>query len=421
MQRMLPHLHQQDPVLATSMQHELERQQFQIELIASENTVSEAILEAQGSVLTNKYAEGYPGKRYYEGCRYVDEVETLAIQRACKLFSCSYANVQPHSGSQANQAVFLALLQPGDTVLSLDLACGGHLTHGASVNLSGKWFKIASYHVDPKTHVIDLEEVEKLAHQHKPKLIIAGASAYPRQIDFFRFREIADAVGASLLVDMAHIAGLVATGLHPSPFPHAHVVTTTTHKTLRGPRGGMILAQDAALGKKLNSAIFPGLQGGPLPHVIAGKAACFHEALQPAFKTYSTNVVRNAQRLGEALVKRGFALVTGGTDIHYVLVDVTSKQLHGKQAEALLEQAGITCNRNAIPFDTLPPSQTSGIRLGTPAGTTRGFQEPEWRQIATWIADLLEAFHQPTLEAKIQEIREEVRGLCSRFPIYNEV
>ncbi|MGL5719949.1 MAG: serine hydroxymethyltransferase [Alphaproteobacteria bacterium] len=420
MQRMLPHLHQQDPILAAFMQQELERQRHQIELIASENIVSEAVLEAQGSVLTNKYAEGYPGKRYYEGCQYIDEVETLAIQRACELFGCTYANVQPHSGSQANQAVFLALLQPGDTILSLDLACGGHLTHGSPVNLSGKWFNVVSYHVDPKTHLIDLEDVEKLARRHKPKLIIAGASSYPRQIDFKGFRSIADAVGAYLLVDMAHIAGLVAAGLHPSPFPHAHVATTTTHKTLRGPRGGMILAQDEALGKKLNSAIFPGLQGGPLPHVIAGKAACFFEALQPTFKTYSARVVHYAQQIGSIFAERGLSLVTGGTDIHYVLVDVTAKQLHGKQAENLLEHAGITCNRNAVPFDPLPPSQTSGIRLGTPAGTTRGFQEAEWKQIATWVADLLEAFHQPNLEAKILKTKAEVESLCKRFPIYIE-
>ncbi|MGL5784039.1 MAG: serine hydroxymethyltransferase [Alphaproteobacteria bacterium] len=418
MQSMLPHLRQQDPVLAVLMQQELERQHHQIELIASENIVSEAVLEAQGSVLTNKYAEGYPGKRYYEGCRYVDGVEALAIQRACELFGCAYANVQPHSGSQANQAVFLALLQPGDTILSLDLACGGHLTHGSSVNLSGKWFNVVPYHVDPKTHLIDLEEVEKLAHQHKPKLIIAGASAYPRKINFQGFRSIADAVGAYLLVDMAHIAGLVAAGVHSSPFPHAHVVTTTTHKTLRGPRGGMILAQDETMGKKLNSAIFPGLQGGPLPHVIAGKAVCFLEALQPAFKTYGARVVQYARQLGESLAERGLSLITGGTDIHYVLVNVTDKQLNGKQAANLLEQAGITCNANSVPFDPLPPSQTSGIRLGTPAGTTRGFQEAEWKQIATWTANLLEAFHHPNLEAKILATKAEVESLCKWHPIY---
>ena len=413
----LSHLRTQDPQLAASIEGEAKRQQDQIELIASENIVSPAIQEAQGSVLTNKYAEGYPGRRYYEGCKYIDEVETLAIERACKLFKCTYANVQPHSGSQANQAVFLALLKPGDTLLSLDLACGGHLTHGAGVNLSGKWFHPTFYHVDEKTHRIDMEAVEKLAQQHRPNMIIAGASAYPRQIDFQAFREIADGVGAYLLADMAHIAGLVATGQHPSPLPHAHVVTTTTHKTLRGPRGGMILSQDEALGKKLNSAIFPGLQGGPLPHVIAGKAACFGEALKPEFQTYIQNVVENASQLGKTLVARGFDLVTGGTDNHLLLVDVTAKGLNGKQAESLLEEAGMTCNRNSLPFDALPPSQTSGIRLGTPAGTTRGFGREEWQRIGGWIADVLDAFDQPNCQETVQTIRAKLKALCQQFPL----
>lgn len=408
------------PILA-SINHELKRQQDQIELIASENIVSRAVLEAQGSILTNKYAEGYPGKRYYGGCEFVDDVELLAIERAKQLFSCHYANVQPHSGSQANQAVFLAFLQPGDTILSLSLAAGGHLTHGAAPNLSGKWFNIVHYTVDPETHRINLEEVARLARMHQPKLIITGGSAYPRMIDFASFRKIADEVGAYLMVDMAHFAGLVAGGVHPSPIPHAHVVTTTTHKTLRGPRGGMILSDDEAIGKKINSAIFPGLQGGPLMHVIAAKAVAFGEALQPSFKQYTVRILDNAKALGNIIQDAGFRLIAGGTDTHLILVDLTHLGITGADAEHSLERAGLTCNKNSIPFDTLPPTKTSGIRLGTPAGTTRGFGIYEFKTIGQWIVQVLEglkkngASHNQAVE---EEVRAQVLTLCRKFPIY---
>src|SRR5688572_14089837 len=362
-----------DPALFAALEEELHRQQSQIELIASENIVSRAVLAAAGSVLTNKYAEGYPGKRYYGGCEAVDKAEALAIERACKLFGCTYANVQPHSGSQANQGVFNALLKPGDTILGMSLAAGGHLTHGAPVNQSGKWFKPVSYMVKPDTHLIDMDEVRKLAKEHSPRIIIAGGSAYPRQIPFAEFRAIADEVGAHLLVDMAHFAGLVAGGMHPSPFPHAHVVTTTTHKTLRGPRGGMILTNDPDIAKKVNSAIFPGLQGGPLMHVIAAKAVAFGEALKPEFKVYAKNVIENAKAMGEVLVSDGYALVSGGTDTHLILLDLRPKKLTGNISEKALERAHITCNKNGVPFDPEKPMVTSGVRLGAPAGTTRGF------------------------------------------------
>jgi len=358
-----------DPEVAAAIADELKRQQNEIELIASENIVSNAVMEAQGSVMTNKYAEGYPGRRYYGGCEHVDVGENLARERAKKLFNCEYVNVQPHSGSQANQAVFQSLMQPGDTFLGLDLAAGGHLTHGSPVNQSGKWFKAVSYSVDKETHLIDINEVKALAAEHKPKIIIAGGSAYPRVIDFKKFREVADEVGAYLMVDMAHFAGLVAGGVHPNPCEHAHVVTTTTHKTLRGPRGGMILSNDAELGKKFNSAVFPGLQGGPLMHVIAAKAVAFGEALQPGFKQYAQSVVDNAHAMSEAIVKGGFSLVSGGTDTHVLLVDLRAKSLTGKAAEATLGRAGITCNKNGVPFDPESPMVTSGVRLGTPAAT----------------------------------------------------
>lgn len=409
-----------DPEVFEAMRGELHRQQDQIELIASENIVSRAVLEAQGSVLTNKYAEGYPGKRYYNGCEYVDVAENLAIQRACKLFGCTYANVQPNSGSQANQAVFMAVLKPGDTFMGLDLAAGGHLTHGASVNQSGKWFNVVSYGVKKDTHLIDYEQMEELARKHKPKLIIAGGSAYPRVIDFARFRKIADEVGAVFMVDMAHYAGLIAGGVYPSPFPHAHVATTTTHKTLRGPRGGMILSNDAELGKKFNSAIFPGIQGGPLMHVIAAKAVAFGEALQPSFKTYQQNVLDNARVLADTLLGHGFGVVSGGTDSHIVLVDLTSKNITGKDATTALENAGMTCNKNGIPFDTKPPTVTSGVRLGSPAATTRGFGKAEFKQVGDWIAQSLNSLAQnpegnSLVEAKV---KAEVKALCDRFPIY---
>ncbi len=402
-----------DPLIQTVIQGELKRQQNQIELIASENIVSKAVLEAQGSVLTNKYAEGYPGKRYYGGCEWVDQAEQLAIDRACSLFNCAYANVQPHSGSQANQAIFLAFLTPGDTILGMSLAAGGHLTHGSKVNLSGKWFKVASYGVDPETHLIDYEEVRTQALTHRPKLIIAGGSAYPRTIDFALFREIADEVGAMLMVDMAHFAGLVAGGAFPSPFPHAHVVTTTTHKTLRGPRGGMILSNDFDLGKKINSAIFPGLQGGPLMHVIAAKAVAFKEDLEPGFKIYTKAIIENARALSETLIERGLDIITHGTDCHLLLVDLRPFGVTGAEAEERLERAGLTCNKNAIPFDPLPPYQTSGIRLGTPAGTTRGFGVEEFKQIGHWIADVL-----GDGLSRENETRRQVEELCHRFPIY---
>ncbi len=384
-------LEERDPEIFKSIGEELHRQQDQIELIASENIVSRAVLEAQGSVLTNKYAEGYPGRRYYGGCEYVDVAEALAIERAKKLFNCAFANVQPHSGAQANQGVFMALLQPGDTFMGLNLAAGGHLTHGSPANQSGKWFKPVPYTVNPETLTVDMDEVERLAHEHKPKLILAGGSAYPRFWDFARFRKICDAVGAYFFVDMAHFAGLVAAGVHPSPFPHAHVATTTTHKTLRGPRGGMILSNDEDLGKKINSAIFPGLQGGPLMHVIAAKAVAFGEALKPEFKVYSQQVIDNAKVLAKTLIDGGFAITTGGTDNHLMLVDLRPKKLNGKISEASLEHAGMTCNKNGIPFDTEKPTITSGVRLGTPAATTRGFGTEEFKQVGQMIVKVLDA------------------------------
>lgn len=414
-----------DPLVAKAIHHELERQQYQIELIASENIVSPAVLEAQGSIMTNKYAEGYPGKRYYNGCEYVDVVEEAAINRLKELFGCGFANVQPHSGAQANQAVFLALLQPGDTFMGLDLACGGHLTHGSPVNMSGKWFNPVGYSVDPVTHLIDYDKIQELANAHKPKLLIAGGSAYPRTIDFARMRAIADSVGAHFMVDMAHFAGLVAGGVYPSPLPHAHVVTSTTHKTLRGPRGGIILTQDEALAKKINSAVFPGLQGGPLMHVIAAKAVAFHEALQPSFKTYAAQVIKNARAMGDSLTEAGLKLVSGGTDSHLILVDLTPYGLTGKDATAVLEEAHITCNKNSIPFDTTGPFVTSGIRLGSPACTTRGFKEAEFKQIGRSIAALLSILRDhgesDTLKQKINEIKQEMIALCKRFPIYPDM
>ncbi|HVJ32171.1 MAG TPA: serine hydroxymethyltransferase [Terriglobia bacterium] len=413
-------LAERDPELNAAIGKELFRQQDQIELIASENIVSKAVLEAQGSVLTNKYAEGYPGKRYYGGCEYVDIAENLAIERAKKLFGCTYANVQPHSGAQANQAVFFALLQPGDTFMGLNLAAGGHLTHGSPVNQSGKWFKVAPYTVRQDTQTIDMDEVERLAKEHKPKLILAGGSAYPRFWDFERFRKIADSVGAYFMVDMAHFAGLVATGVHPSPLPHAHVCTTTTHKTLRGPRGGMILSNDEELGKKINTAVFPGLQGGPLMHVIAAKAVAFGEALQPEFKTYTQTVVENAKVLAQTLVEGGLAITTGGTDNHLMLVDLRPKKLTGKASEHSLEEAGITCNKNGIPFDPEKPAITSGIRLGTPAGTSRGFGPAEFKQIGQLIVRVLDGLvANPSDNSAVEKtVREEVRALCKRFPVY---
>ena len=411
---------QSDPELFGSISQELARQQDQIELIASENIVSRAVLEAQGSVLTNKYAEGYSGRRYYGGCEFVDIAETLAIERAKTLFGCGFANVQPHSGAQANQTVFLALLRPGDTILGLSLAAGGHLTHGAPPNQSGKWFNAIQYGVRREDHLIDFEEVARLAEEHRPKLIIAGGSAYPRTLDFKRFREIADAVGAYLMVDMAHFAGLVAGGAHPSPLPHAHVVTTTTHKTLRGPRGGMVLTNDGDIAKKINSAVFPGLQGGPLMHVIAAKAVAFGEALRPSFRTYAQNVVANAETLAARLIERGADIVSGGTDTHLMLVDLRPKNLTGKDAEAALERAGITCNKNGVPFDPQKPTITSGVRLGTPAGTTRGFGAKEFAQIGDLIGDVLDGMAggseaDPKIEATVLQ---SVRDLCTRFPIY---
>jgi len=407
-----------DPALAAAIAGELGRQRDQIELIASENIVSRAVLEAQGSVLTNKYAEGYPGRRYYNGCEYVDVVEQLAIDRAKKLFGCNYVNVQPHSGAQANQCVMLALLQPGDTFLGLSLAAGGHLTHGAAPNLSGKWFKAVQYGVRKDDHRVDFEQVERLAQEHKPKLIIAGGSAYPRHLDFARFRKIADSVGAYFWVDMAHFAGLVAAGLHPSPLPHAHVVTTTTHKTLRGARGGMVLSMDEEIGKKINSAAFPGLQGGPLMHAIAGKAAALGEALKPEFKAYSQRVLDNAQALAKAMKEAGFDLVAGGTDTHLMLVDLRPKQLTGNVAAESLERAGITCNKNGVPFDPEKPMVTSGIRLGTPAGTTRGFGTREFTQVGEMIDRVLTARGDEKVE---KAVRKEVLALCRRFPIYDSL
>ena len=410
-----------DPEIACVIGEELERQRDKIELIASENIVSKAVLEAQGSVLTNKYAEGYPGRRYYGGCEYVDVAEELAIERACRLFDCSFANVQPHSGAQANQAVFFALMKPGDTFMGLDLAAGGHLTHGSPVNQSGKWFTPVSYGVRRQDHLIDMDEVEALAQSHKPKLIIAGGSAYARVIDFKRFREIADSIGAYFMVDMAHFAGLVAGGVHPNPLEHAHIVTTTTHKTLRGPRGGMILSRDADLGKKINSAVFPGLQGGPLMHVIAAKAVAFGEALKPDFKIYARNVVTNAKVLAETLHSEGLDIVSGGTDTHLMLVDLRPKKATGRAAEKALDRAAITTNKNAIPFDTEKPFVTSGIRLGSPAGTTRGFGPSEFKEIGKLIVEVVDAVAAKGEEgdaAVEASVRARVAELCKRFPIY---
>jgi glycine hydroxymethyltransferase len=410
-----------DPELFASVKDELGRQRHEIELIASENIVSRAVMEAQGSVLTNKYAEGYPGKRYYGGCQFVDMAEQLAIDRACQLFGCAYANVQPNSGSQANQGVFTALIKPGDTILGMDLASGGHLTHGAAPNQSGKWFNAIHYGVRQQDNLIDYDQVEVLAVEHQPKLIIAGGSAIPRQIDFARFRAIADKVGAYLLVDMAHFAGLVAGGQHPSPFPHAHVATTTTHKTLRGPRGGMILTNDETIAKKVNSAIFPGIQGGPLMHVIAAKAVAFGEALRPEFKDYAAQVIRNAKALADELMKGGLDIVTGGTDTHVMLVDLRPKGVKGNATEKALGRANITCNKNGIPFDPEKPTVTSGVRLGTPAGTTRGFGEAEFRQIAQWIVEVVDGLAANGEEnngAVEAAVRAKVEALCARFPIY---
>jgi glycine hydroxymethyltransferase len=413
-------LAQSDPGLLHAITDELHRQQTQIELIASENIVSRAVLQAQGSVLTNKYAEGYPGKRYYGGCEYVDEAERLAQDRAKQLFGCSFANVQPHSGAQANQAVFMALLKPGDSFVGMDLAAGGHLTHGSPANYSGKWFKPVTYTVREDDHLIDFDRLAQTVLDTQPKLIIAGGSAYSRHIDFKRFREIADSVGAYLMVDMAHYAGLIAAGVYPSPIPHAHVVTTTTHKTLRGPRGGMILSNDEALGKKINSAVFPGLQGGPLMHVIAAKAVAFGEALKPEFKTYAQAVVDNARTLAATLKAAGLDIVSGGTDSHLMLVDLRPKKATGRDAEVALERANITCNKNGVPFDTAPFTVTSGVRLGTPAATTRGFGQTEFKRVGELIATVVDTLSgggqgDPAVEARV---REEVLDLCSRFPIY---
>ncbi|QEQ97341.1 serine hydroxymethyltransferase [Neptunomonas concharum] len=414
-------LSESDEAVEQAAQEEFHRQNTQIELIASENIVSKAVMQAQGTVLTNKYAEGYPGRRYYGGCEFVDKAEALAIERAKQLFGCEYVNVQPHSGAQANGAVFMALLQPGDTILGMSLDAGGHLTHGARPAQSGKWFNAVQYGVSQETQRIDYDAVEALAVEVQPKLIIAGGSAIPREIDFARFRQIADKVGAYLMVDMAHIAGLVATGAHPSPMSHAHVVTTTTHKTLRGPRGGMILSNDLELGKKFNSAVFPGLQGGPLMHVIAAKAVAFGEALQPEFKTYIQQVVDNARALASVMVERGCDIVTGGTDTHLMLVDLRPKGLKGNQVEEALERAGITCNKNGIPFDPEKPMVTSGIRLGTPAGTTRGFGEEEFRLIGHLISDVLDGLvANPEGDATVEaNVKAQVEALCLRFPLYN--
>lgn len=416
----LPALAESDPKIGALISLERERLQNGIELIASENIVSTAVLEAQGSILTNKYAEGYPGRRYYGGCAFVDEVESLAIDRAKALFGCEFVNVQPHSGSQANFAVFCALLNPGDCFLGMDLACGGHLTHGLKVNFSGKWFAPVPYYVDAKTHRIDMDEVERLAHQHKPKIIIAGASSYSRTLDFKRFREIADSCGAYLMVDMAHIAGLVAAGVHPSPLPYAHVVTTTTHKTLRGPRGGMILTNDQTIAKKINSAIFPGSQGGPLMHVIAAKAVAFKEAMSDSFKSYSRAVVQNAQTFAETFIRLGYPVVSGGTDNHLLVLDLSQKGITGKDAEAVLQELDITCNKNTIPRDPQSPTITSGIRLGTPACTSRGFEEKDFVRVAELIVMALDS------KAKTGSLTDEVLGtvrfgvaeLVKAYPIY---
>jgi len=410
-----------DPEIAATIRNELSRQRDEIELIASENIVSRAVLEAQGSVLTNKYAEGLPGRRYYGGCQHVDVAENLALDRVKKLFGCGFANVQPHSGAQANAAAFMALMQPGDTFMGLNLAAGGHLTHGSPVNMSGKWFKVVPYGVRKDDHRIDMDEVRKLAEEHRPKVIVAGGSAYPRIIDFRAFREIADSVGAKLMVDMAHFAGLVAGGAHPSPVPHAHVVTSTTHKTLRGPRGGFVLTNDEELAKKLNSAVFPGMQGGPLMHVIAAKAVAFGEALRPSFKLYAKNVAENAKALAEVLKAKGFDIVSGGTDTHLMLVDLRPKRLTGKVADLALGRAHITVNKNGIPFDPEKPTITSGIRVGTPAGTSRGFGIAEFRHVGELVAEVLEPLSQKGVDedaAVEAAVREKVKKLVSRFPIY---
>ncbi|UNU42368.1 serine hydroxymethyltransferase [Sphingopyxis sp. YF1] len=410
-----------DPAVAAAMKHELDREQHQIELIASENIVSKAVLEAQGSVFTNKYAEGYPGRRYYQGCGPSDEVETLAIDRAKKLFDCNFANVQPHSGAQANGAVMLALTKPGATILGMSLDAGGHLTHGAAPAMSGKWYNAIQYGVRPDDHLVDFDQVEALAKEHRPTLIIAGGSAYPRTLDFARFRAIADDVGALLMVDMAHFAGLVAGGAHPSPMEHAHVVTTTTHKTLRGPRGGMILTNDEAIAKRINSAVFPGLQGGPLMHVIAAKAVAFGEALRPEFKDYAKATIANAQALANRLQARGADVVAGGTDTHLALIDLRPLGVTGRDADEALERSAITCNKNGIPFDPLPPIKTSGIRVGSPAGTTRGFGIAEFEKIGDMVADVLEALRDKGEhgDADVEaDVRKRVRALCERFPIY---
>ncbi|USA40527.1 serine hydroxymethyltransferase [Pelagerythrobacter marinus] len=410
-----------DPEIAGAIRDELKRQRNKIELIASENIASRAVLEATGSVFTNKYAEGYPGKRYYGGCEYADVVETLAIERAKELFGCEFANVQPNSGSQMNQAVFLALLEPGDTFMGLDLNSGGHLTHGSPVNMSGKWFNVVPYGVRKDDELLDMEQVERLAHEHKPKLIIAGGTAYSRQWDFAKFREIADAVGAWLLVDMSHFSGLVAGGAHPSPFPHAHVVTTTTHKSLRGPRSGVILTNDEGIAKKVNSAVFPGMQGGPLMHVVAAKAVAFREALRPEFRAYADNVVENARALAASLEENGLRIVSGGTDNHLMLVDLTAKDVTGKAAEKGLDRAWLTCNKNGIPFDTRSPFVTSGVRLGSPAGTTRGFGPAEFRKVGELIAEVVDglAKNGPEGDAQIEErVRGRVNELCEAFPVY---
>mgnify|MGYP005770359495 CR=1 FL=1 len=413
-------LEKEDKSIFEAINLELDRQQNQIELIASENIVSRAVLQAQGSILTNKYAEGYPQKRYYGGCTFVDMVEEIAIERAKKLFNAKFANVQPHSGSQANTAVYVALLQPCDMIMGMSLDAGGHLTHGSKVSFSGKWLKAVQYGVRKEDGLIDYDEAERLALENRPKLIIAGGSAYPRQIDFARFRKIADRVGAYLMVDMAHFAGLVAGGQHPNPLDFADVVTTTTHKTLRGPRGGMILTNNEEIAKKINSAIFPGTQGGPLMHVIAAKAVCFGEDLTPQFKEYAAQVVKNAAVMGEVLHKRGLNLVSGGTDTHLLLVDLRPKKLTGDVVAEALERANITCNKNAIPFDPMPPKVTSGIRVGTPAGTTRGFKEKEFEQIAGWIGDVIDALAAGNAEKVIADTKEKVMALCACFPIYKD-
>jgi glycine hydroxymethyltransferase len=414
-------LSERDAELFASITSELGRQRDEIELIASENIVSKAVMQAQGSVMTNKYAEGYPGRRYYGGCQYVDVAENLAIDRAKQLFGCAFANVQPNSGSQANQGVFQALLQPGDTILGMSLDAGGHLTHGAKPNQSGKWFNAVQYGVREDTLDVDYDQLEALALEHKPQMIIAGGSAIPRQLDFARFREIADKVGAHLLADVAHFAGLIAAGVYPSPFPHVHAATTTTHKTLRGPRGGMIMTNDESMAKKFNSAIFPGIQGGPLMHVIAAKAVAFGEALEPGFKDYQTQVIKNAQAMADQLIKGGLDIVTGGTDTHVMLVDLRPKGVKGNAAEKALGRANITCNKNGIPFDTEKPMITSGLRLGSPAGTTRGFSEPEFRQIADWIVEVMDglATNGEDGNAEVEvKVKSEVLALCGKFPIY---